>query len=138
MAARPARPGSGRVLAICTRFPRLRPGMGDLRPFAPALVPVWSIRPARCTASASGFAPFFGFSPFRGFLPVPGGGWQQHCLGVKSLQFFHSLRRRAGERRRGALKVVAYTLYAMPNSPPCIMPSGMVLFLCPARCARSH
>lgn len=63
MAARPARPGSGRVWAICAHFHRLRPGMGDLCPFSPSLVPGLSIRPARC-ADVLRAAPFSLFSLF--------------------------------------------------------------------------
>lgn len=137
MAARSALPGSGL-------------GRGDLRPFAPGPSSVWAIRPARCpdalraspfslfspfSHTNSHFCPFWPiFADFCPFQAAGGGGG----AASKVCSFFHSLRRRARERRGGALKVIAYTLYAMPNSPPCVMPSGMALFLCPARCARSR
>ena len=110
MAAHSARPGSGLVWAICARFPRplCPPGRS-----APHGVPMFSVPPRfPCFLHFTCEFPLLPISAhFREFLPVPGGGWQQHCLGVKSLQFF-SLPAAAG---RGAAprRVESYRLYAM-------------------------
>lgn len=118
MAARPARPGSGRVWAICAHFPP--------RHWCPA---------GRSTPHGSppGFRLCLGFRIFSVLRIFARSGRRLAAALPRRQKFaiFHSLRRRAGERRRGALKVIAYTLWAMPNSLPCVMPSDMTLFLCP-------
>lgn len=128
MAARSALPCSVRVWVTCAHL-------------SPALVPGWPIRPARCAdvLRAASFYLFFSFSHANShFSPVrpislifARSGRRRSAVAVRRQKFaiFYSLRRRAWERRRGALKVIAYTLYAMSNSPPCVMLSGMALFL---------
>ena len=115
MAFRSALPCSGRVWGTCAHL-------------SPALVPGWPIRPARCAARLPVLPRFWIFSVLRIFARF---GRRRAAVAVRRQKFaiFHSLRRRAGERCSGALKVIAYTLYAMSNSPPCVMPSGMALFL---------
>lgn len=53
----------GDLMAARSFLPAPRLGMGDLCPFSPALVPGWSIRPARC-ADVLRVAPFSLFYPF--------------------------------------------------------------------------
>ena len=137
MAARSALPFSGRVWEICAYFPRHWCPAGPSAPHG-APMPSESLYFTYFPHFACEFPFFAQFTLFSLIFARSGRlRWRWRC-GVKSLQFFYSLRRRAGERRGGALKVIAYTLYAMSNSPPCVMPSGMALLLRPARFARSR
>nr|DAH32742.1 MAG TPA: hypothetical protein [Caudoviricetes sp.] len=137
MAARFALPCSGFVWAFCAISPgtgaRLAHPPRTVRRCTPGcfILPVFPIFACEFTFLPS--SPHFAdFCPFRAAAGGGGGAASKVC------SFFYFLQRRAGERRGGALKVIAYTLYAMSNSPPCVMPSGMALLLRPARFARSR